>query len=240
MNSKVALILVVFVASCGGKSNSNTPSATQLDPVAVTITESANGCLVSSNADAVIDYNYGVVSPGPRNLLWSCANFSGHTRVGIEAFYIYSGMLSCEVQRSIIFKAGDCSARASLPTNPLLAAKVEIVGTPLLAFIGGGTYEAIVDVKITNTGNLTLFGPTVEVESSPLVFSDLFPVGNAPLLGVTYLLPGQSVIHNGTPLLSTNVVSGQAFTFTAQVRAMANDFVVLHLNLTTSVQVIAP
>ena len=160
------VLLLAALSGCGGGGNDGSSQTQQLQPIAVAITKTASGCLVSHNADAVIDYNYGV-SPGPRNLVWSCASIPGHARVGVEAFYIYSGASSCHVERSLIFKAADCSARATAPANPLLAAQIEIVGTPSLIFIGGSSYAATVDMKVTNTGNLTIFGPTVETFSNP-------------------------------------------------------------------------
>lgn len=234
-----ALLGLLLVGCSGGGGDNSSSQTQQLQPIAVAITKTANGCLVSHNADAVIDYNYGV-SPGPRNLLWSCASIPGHARVGVEAFYIYSGASSCHVERSFIFKAADCSARAIAPANPLLAARIEIVGSPSLVFIGSGTYAASVDVKVTNTGNLTLFGPSVDIGSNPLVFTDLFTLGDSPISGVGYLLPGVSIFHSGIPVESTNATSGEVFIFTAYARAMINDFVVLPLVSTTSNPVTAP
>jgi hypothetical protein len=234
----IVLLLILALAGCGG-SGDNSGTATQLDPVAVSITRTPNGCLLSHNADAVVDYDYGV-NPGPRNLLWNCANIAGHTRVGAEAFYIYDGAAACHVERSVLWKAGNCSARATVPANPLLAAQIEIVGSPSLIFIGGSAYAANVDVKVTNSGNITLFGPTVEIESIPLVFADLYPLGSSTVSGVGYLLPGESINHNGIPMVSNNVTSGQAFTFTARARVMVNDFVVRHVAATASGIVVAP
>jgi len=148
-------------------------------------------------------------------LLWNCANTNNLTRVGAEAFFTFNTTLGCYVEEGIGWKAGNCSQPAAAPMTPTLTANVNVSGTPLLQFIGAGTYQLIVDFDATNTGNISLFGAKVQLTSSPLHFASLTDIpGTGTISGLPFMPAGSGQHVNGSPILSNSTTSGQAYTVT--------------------------
>jgi len=232
MNKKFALLLAFSLTGCGGSGGGGSnPPAAPLAPIPVSITRSGTGCLLSSNADAEANYVLGAMQA--KTLLWSCANISALTRVGVEAFYTFDNANQCFLEQAVAWKAGDCSMRATAPASPALSASVRTVNPPTMYFIGSGTYALNLDAEVTVTGNLTAFGPALALTSLPSHFGAQDATGNPSLSGVPYILPltgeclrdptsfqacsGQKAIHVFMPITSTSTTTGQHYTFTLTV-----------------------
>ncbi len=240
VNKKFALLIALSLTGCGGGGGggSNSPGA-PLDAVTVSITRAANGCLLSSNADAEVSGGQGKI------LLWSCANINAQARVGVEAFYAFDNAPSCFVERSVISKTGDCSKRATSPASPVVSASIRTINMPTMDFIGSGTYALNLDAEVTDTGNVTAFGLYIQVFSTclsgcppigtvgPPDFFQVDAIGNPPLSGLPYILPitdaclsdptsfqacsGQKAIHIFLPIKSTSTTAGEKYLFTLDV-----------------------
>ena len=213
----VILFVSAGVAGCGGDSGGGDPAAApQNSPVAATITKAGNGCLLSHNADAAVSYPTG--AQAARTLLWNCANIDNKTRVGVEAFFTFDIPLNCYVEKGIGWKAGNCSQAAISPTTPTPAASVQISGTPLLVFIGGGNYALSVDFDATNIGNVSLFGAKVDLASLPSHFGSSTAIGAGGSISGLAFMPVSGQQHaNGSPLLSNATTTGQTYSVTLTV-----------------------
>jgi hypothetical protein len=244
VNRKSTLVLMFCLAGCGG--DTDAPPG-PLTPVDVAITKLANGCLASHNADAEENYMLGAVPA--KALLWSCANFAGLNRVGVEAFYVFNGG-SCFLEYAVARTATDCSKRAAAPASPALAAAIEIFNPPSIQFIGGGKYVLNVDTLTTVTGNVTAFQPSIHLTSAPAHFAaDLDSIGDASISGSTHIFPmtaacladptsfsacaGQRSIRIFQNVMSSSTIAGQQYTVTLTVHdVLSNPIGSTSFNLT--------
>lgn len=218
----IGALIFLTLAACGGGGGGGGSAPQVNSPVAVTITKSANGCLLSHNADAVSDFQLGAIPA--RTLLWNCANIASRTGVGAEAFFTFSGTQQCYIERAVAWKAGNCLQSAAAPAVPNVAATVAVRGTPLLQRIGGGSYALTLDADITNSGNVSLFGATLTISSAPGHFADLRSIGDTGISGPDYLLPSRTFLSFGAmQIISNATTTGQDYRITLAVRDFAGN-----------------
>ncbi len=233
--------LLMVITACGGNDGSNT-STGPLAPVDVAVTRSSNGCLVSHNADAEVNYSLGTAQA--KSLLWSCANINTLTRVGVEAFYAFDNSQQCLIERAVRSKLADCTRRATAPATPTTTASIAMRSPPALGQIGGGAYALQpIDTEAISTANLTMFGLSVEVSSNTTHFGSSNPadpeivlsLGSQSLSGLRYFLPGERQLSNLHPLVTQTTSPGDTYTFVVALKDSLGNIV-----SSTSFDVTAP
>jgi hypothetical protein len=227
VDEKFALLLALSLFGCGGGGGGGNNSPAPLAPIPVSIIRSGIGCLLSSNADAEVNYAAG--ADQAKTLLWSCASMNALTRVGVEAFYTFDNAQQCYFERAMVSKGADCSRRATAPSSPMATGSIRMANTPTLVFLGGTSYALQpLDVEVSATGNMTLFGLSVEVASHTVHFGATNPgnadavadIGDQSLSGLRHLFAGQTQFNGFVPLVTHDTSPGDSYTFSVKLRTL--------------------
>jgi hypothetical protein len=114
----------------------------------------ANGCLISQNAEAVINYVNG--SKLSKTFIWNCATDGWSTqKQRYEKFFVSYDGGKCYSHYQTNTGAAICTERAVAPHNPSFAAK--ITSFDITPVAGGDLAGYQVNAQFTNTGNATIY-----------------------------------------------------------------------------------
>lgn len=161
----------LLIASCGGSSqrSQGTPPAAELAPGAVTqkqvvYTTTANGCLLTNNADSNTQFLLG--DKPARYLAWQCADHGDHQLRQVRVLFAYDFNQSCFTERLTVVDFARCTGTiAAPPTNPFIAVSVAGFGaTPATNAQGLPGYDCV--ATLNNAGNIPAFNIGYEIRET--------------------------------------------------------------------------
>lgn len=188
---RIYLLLLCVLLGCGKlEKNTLPPSSSTESSNKAVIELDNNGCLISHNAEAVNN------NPAPqwvdkyKTLMWNCADYLGYNDKHIEKlFWSEDGQCySSNDEDFLLVSAGDCSTKATVPSNPTVNARLTEFQ---MSFVNHTTINCQncyavnyrYSAKIENTGNVTLWGPALDITSQAgsmgtfISFSSPIPTG---------------------------------------------------------------
>ena len=199
--SALAVIGLLLFAGCGSNGNNQVP----INVADVAYSVDASGCLISQNAEAVINYANG--SNMSKTFIWNCAVLNGNTqRRRYEEFFVSYDGGQCFSHYQESASAAICTERAVAPGSPSFEAR--IVNFDVIPVAGGSLTGYEINAQLANTGNSTLYDLYAG-------YADQYSFVNG---GVGWLVTAPGVTRSIQPSTMSQVVPSKSFNVTLTLK----------------------
>lgn len=163
MKTILSIFAVLLSACVPQAGNDSTSNAQASNASSVDMRLASNGCVMSSNAEAVTDYLIG--DKQARVLTWNCADYDKHTDKHIDIFTTFDYIDQCYGSVIVSIRPGACSGVAKPIAAPLYQTTLTVDPEGRIGFgpFLNGKYILYYSATVTNTGNVAMYGTQIYV-----------------------------------------------------------------------------